>query len=523
MKETIKINLAQRLFDLDEDAFRKLKSYLDTLKKYFGANPEEAEDILHDIEQRMAEMLDEKLKDTKQVVTLKDIEEVIELMGTPEDFAREVEYDADTTTQNEPRYRSGGNDRDNRKLFRDMDNKIIGGVAAGLASYFRVDSVWLRLAFVVLIPFNGIGLLLYLILWAVVPAAVTRSQKLRMRGKPVNIGNIEASVKDDFSRYQEPENYPRSPRTGNGFGNAIGEILRIGVKAIVAMIGIGLIFCGLALIISLIVGLTAGNIWAGWHFPGVHYSPAYFNFFGHNPWFILAVFLVVLIPIIAILIGLMRLIFNTSGMNTVLSVFIWIFWTIALVFVIVTLAVGLSGKSFGYEFTDTEYIKIPENRTLYLELDESRRKASSFEHYTIFGRDFKKSRWSDNYVVIPNLQIIRSDDEAMYLEIEYTSLFPLEEEDHWQPHKYYSLNDSILEIDEYWFFDEDDIWKLPELNLVLYVPDGVKLIIDQRFNSMEITDEEGNTWPGTSGDQRLQMSPEGLEVIEEADVLELSE
>lgn len=508
MKETVKINLAQRLFDLDEDAYKKLRNYLDTLRKGFGPNKEEAEDILRDIEQRIAEILEEKLKDNKQVVTLKDIEEVIELMGTPEDFARDTEFSEGTGAADTEDGSSAEDYRGNRQLHRDIDNKIIGGVAAGLASYFRIDAIWIRLAFIILTPFNGMGLLLYIILWVVVPAALTRSQKLRMKGKPVNIDSIRESVKSEFNTYTDSESYRRTRETASGVGRTLGEIIKIGVKVVLILVGISFIFGGLALLVSLIFGLTAGNIWVNWHFPGGHYGPGFFSVFDHNPFFIFAVILVVLIPLIAILVGLMRLIFNTGRLNTALSVIGWIFWSLALAFVVISLVLGLSSRSFGYQASETELMKVPNNGTLYLELNESSKHSSSFEHFTVFGRKFKKDEWSDEFVVKPEIRVMRSGDETLYLDIEYTSLFPLEDDYHWDP-SYYEIGDSTLVIDEYWYFDEEDIWKLPEIKLIIYVPDSLKLVLDDDFRSMPIRDEDGDYLPVTDSAESIQMGPDG--------------
>ena len=157
MKETIKINLAQLLFDLDADAYTKLKDYLDSLKHYFEQSSEEASEILSDIEQRIAEILSEKLKDKKQVVTIADVDSVIEMMGTAEDFARESDASEEDTSASQEKQKATSSDeysKVHRRFYRDVDNNILGGICSGLAAYFNVDSVWIRLAFIVLLFIN---------------------------------------------------------------------------------------------------------------------------------------------------------------------------------------------------------------------------------------------------------------------------------------------------------------------------------------------------------------------------------
>jgi phage shock protein PspC (stress-responsive transcriptional regulator) len=187
MKETIKINLGQRLFDLDKVAYDLLKKYLDSLKNYFQKSPKEAEEILQDIEQRIADLLEEKLSDKNYIITSEDINEVIKKMGTIEDFEIETEpMEPDSSFRNKESEKTSDPFLiENRRLFRDIENNILGGVCSGIASYFNIDIVWIRLAFVILFVLKGAGILAYIILWFIVPVARTTAQKLQMKGWPI--------------------------------------------------------------------------------------------------------------------------------------------------------------------------------------------------------------------------------------------------------------------------------------------------------------------------------------------------
>jgi len=192
MKKTMTVNLGGMVYHIDDDAYDKLKKYLDKVKNELRSM-EGNDEIYQDIETRIAELFSERLKNNRQVITIKEVEEVIGIMGNPEDISGK-------TTENA--YKS--KHRNYKRMYRDPDNSIIGGVCSGLASYWRVDPTIVRVIFVILAIFGMAGVLIYLILWIILPEANTVAQKLEMRGEAVNLSNI-----GDFFR-QEFENVKRS-------------------------------------------------------------------------------------------------------------------------------------------------------------------------------------------------------------------------------------------------------------------------------------------------------------------------
>ena len=193
MKKTLTINLAGLVYNIDEDAFYMLKDYLDSIEKKFGAG-EESKDILNDIESRISEILNEKITHDRQVITIKDIEEIIRIMGRPSDYA-----DEEFTEEKEPSYSHSKS----KRMYRNPDDRIIGGVCSGLAAYWHMDPSIVRVVFVLLTIFGLAGILIYLILWIVLPEAKTVAQKLEMRGEPVNISSIKDFVKREFDNVKK--------------------------------------------------------------------------------------------------------------------------------------------------------------------------------------------------------------------------------------------------------------------------------------------------------------------------------
>ena len=186
MKKTLTVNLGGRVYHIDEDAFTLLRDYLEKIKLELQS-AEGAEEIYNDIEARIAEIINEKLKNSRQVVTINDVQEVIVVMGQPGDISG---------NENTSRFDAGK--KHYRRMYRDPDNRMIGGVCSGLAAYWNLDPTLVRVIFVLLAIFGSAGILIYLILWVVLPEANTISQKLEMRGEAVTISSITDFMKDEF-------------------------------------------------------------------------------------------------------------------------------------------------------------------------------------------------------------------------------------------------------------------------------------------------------------------------------------
>jgi len=201
MKKTVSINLNGQVFVIDEDAFDELHSYLNAIASQF-ANSEESDEIISDIEARIAELFTEYISASKQSITLSDVIKVVEIMGKPNDFSDETQEPKNQSYNNQSYNRTDSRFR--KRLFRDPDNRVIGGVAAGIAAWADLDPVIVRALFVV--SFFIFGPLLYFILWIIIPLAKTPSQRLEMRGEEVNLQNIERIIKEEFQQVKDSLN-----------------------------------------------------------------------------------------------------------------------------------------------------------------------------------------------------------------------------------------------------------------------------------------------------------------------------
>lgn len=254
MNKTISINLGGFFFHIDEDAYQKLSRYFDAVKR--SLSPDGRDEIMKDIESRIAELFQERLKNDKQVVGLSEIEEVISIMGQPEDYKIDDEktsYQSSSSSSTNFYYPS-------KRLYRDKENGMIGGVMAGLGHYLGIDSLWLRILMVILFFGFGTGLFVYIVLWILVPEAVTTTQKLEMKGQPITISNIEKKVKEGFDDITskissiDHEKITNSAKSGaSRIGSSIEEVITTIFKVFAKIIGSFILFFSAIALLGIII------------------------------------------------------------------------------------------------------------------------------------------------------------------------------------------------------------------------------------------------------------------------------
>ncbi|MCG8412375.1 MAG: PspC domain-containing protein [Bacteroidales bacterium] len=193
MKATITINLGGKIFHIDDDAYEMLHAYLVAVEQQFLSDDERKE-VMSDVEIRLSELFAENLGKNRDVIMKSDVNKVIEIMGEPKDFTDTEEE----KTNNQKKNYSCGSQHKYRKLYRDPDNRILGGVCGGLGAYFNIDRVIFRIIFIIASCGAGAGIIIYLILFIVTPEATTAAQKLEMKGNPITLENIIKIVREEF-------------------------------------------------------------------------------------------------------------------------------------------------------------------------------------------------------------------------------------------------------------------------------------------------------------------------------------
>jgi len=226
MKEITRIHLAKTPYDIELDAKEVLQKYLSEIKQMMGS-----EDTMYEIEARMVELLGERGVQSNGIITMSDVEDLRSKMGLPKEFSDSESTEdsqADLAPSNSPA----------KRLMRDTDNAIFGGVCAGIAAYWGINPLWVRLLFIIS-PFITFGtvLLVYIIIWISLPEAKTAAEKLQMRGEPVTLDSLKKAANNSESKYRAKE--------------TLAKILRI-------CLALGLFFTTLGLLAVLVVGSITG-------------------------------------------------------------------------------------------------------------------------------------------------------------------------------------------------------------------------------------------------------------------------
>ena len=318
-------------------------------------------EIIADVEARIAELFQERMENERQVITMKEVDAVIKVMGQPEDYRIDEDIFEDA-----PRTETRQTSRP-KKLYRDVDNKYIGGVCAGLEHYLGIDSLWIRLIFIFFALATGFGFIAYILLWILVPEAVTTSQKLDMRGEPVNISNIEKKIKEGYEGvaervkgvdYEKVGNQVKS--SGRTFFDALGNLIMFFFKVIAKFIGILLIIIGAATLIGLFVGLFTVGTLDIIHIPGMDF----YRIFGatETPVWVVSLlsFFAVGIPFFFLLyLGLKILINNLKSIGNVIKFSLLGLWLISIIGLVVLGIKEASAHAYSGSNTETEVLVLP--------------------------------------------------------------------------------------------------------------------------------------------------------------------
>ena len=343
MNKTININLGGVFFHIDEIAYQKLKGYLDAIRRSLSDDPQGRDEIITDIETRIGELLSEKVKDVRQVVNESDIDEVIEVMGKPEDYMVDDEIFSDE------RY-TGYGKRKTKKLYRDGTDKFLGGVSSGIAHYLNVDVIWIRLGWLVAAFGFGFGFIVYPLLWILLPEATTTAEKLEMEGEPVNISNIEKKIRDEISQASsrvkdgiedvsekvknaDYKSYGEKAKSGSqDFIETLGKIFVTVFMIIGKFIGVLLVIIAVVTILALLISLFTIGSMDFIHHDWFSYDAFFYNSSGLPVWVIsILTFLLVGIPFFFLFaLGLRILSNNTKTVGKTAKMTLLGIWLMAL-------------------------------------------------------------------------------------------------------------------------------------------------------------------------------------------------
>lgn len=336
MKKVTNITIGSIVFAVEEGAYDTLAGYLKSIEETYQFS-DDYEEISDDIERAIAEKFSAAGKNERQAVTSDDVDQVMRELGNVADFTEESVGGAPGSNTAEEAPAAAPERTVRKRLYRDTDNAILGGVAAGIANYFDIDPVIVRIAFVLSVFFTGIGIFVYLILWLVVPAAETTAQKYAMHGDEVTISNITEQVKKKISDIETTE-LPKVKRVMARAGSTMTNVAKESRAPILTLVSIISVVVGIVLVFASAVSLSAlAAVSSVMWFQGsqlvdeeirlaivnVLTDPTGYVFF-------IALLIAVLIPLLAVLLVGISFIVRRNIFTTGKAITLGVVWVIAL-------------------------------------------------------------------------------------------------------------------------------------------------------------------------------------------------
>jgi phage shock protein PspC (stress-responsive transcriptional regulator) len=515
MNKILTINLGGFPYTIDEDAFEILNNYLESLRRHFRNNASYQE-IIGDIEGRLAEIFGEKLG-TRSIINKADVESAISIMGTPEDFA--AESTDNTTSANTS---NAGTTQDTyttgKRLMRDVDDKVLGGVCAGLAAYFGVkDPLWIRLGFALAFFSFGVGFMLYFILWVILPKANSSADRLAMRGRPINVENIAKTVEEEFNHISNRFGNTATNTTGayqsssnSGFSGFLNNIFSIfgqifyGIlnfvktisKPFIFLFGVLAVVILACLWIAFVIGFKEG-------YPFVNYIFGQNSFMSNLAFF--NGFFCIGLALLGVALVIARVFFKIK-IGKAWSAGIGAFWLIN------GISLGLIGANLGSDFSrdseisETVFTTTLSSDTLDIRVVEDYRFSDirtqfgpfKFDHDTLLNGDVEltiKQSENNEFRLVKELSSnggSREEATDLARNINYPIV----------------LTGNVLQMPEF-FRMSNTKYRGQDVNLTLYVPEGKYVKIpegtknwfhfDMSCRNCSYNDKDGKTWKMVNG------------------------
>jgi phage shock protein PspC (stress-responsive transcriptional regulator) len=507
MDKTININIAGTLFQIDEEAFRILRDYLQAINNRFK-NVEGGHETIEDIESRIAEIFLSH-KGVAGVISKENVETMISIIGKPEDFDHE---EAETTHSAYSAHR--------KRMYRNPDDTIISGVCSGIGAYLNTDPVLFRILFVLFTVFFGVGFLVYIVLWIALPPANTIARKREMYGNDYQSSQPERQPDGTYSTgvSSYKANYNGTSRIGNAFNEifrAIGRVCYIILRIFLIIIGIALVLAGFLTILSFVM-VFLFKFPGSFSSDGVDFSLSYFPDFlnyivspSATPWIIALTLIAIALPMLALIYWGVKMIFwfkAKDGIFNLAGFVLWVLTIAALAIILLNEGTGFaetarsSSQSFLPEKSDTLYVKTI-NKIADLKFDKEL--AFNNGRYTVFINDEKKELF-----IKPCLKVSSSENGAARVDLKKRSS-GRDEADALKKtgdlqYNYRISGDTLL-LDEYFTIPSGRKWSADNVGINIYLHKGTVIKFDAnskhliRSRYYSDNDDDSERWiPGNN-------------------------
>ncbi|MGA9651717.1 PspC domain-containing protein [Pedobacter sp.] len=489
MEKTIIINIGNTIIHIEESAYELLKAYLNEVKQHFANHADDLE-IVTDIENRIAELLFEQLEEQKkQVVDTANVNFVIAQMGRVQDFDTVEEGEEEPVVNTAYQYQIT-----DKKLYRDMDERVIAGVCAGIAHYLNFEARWIRIAAILSVFIGGSGLLVYALLWIIMPKAKSRIEKMEMKGEPANLQGFQKNLDEELLAVKErlTEVNKHAQPLITKFGNFVGEFFEwlgrfmAGTgKVIFKIIAIFIVIIGVLFLLALIIGTAAFQ--GFWDASIYEFFPFSIINEGNRGVILFSAFIVCFIPILALVLFSIRVAFSKQAINKTLSFALLIIWLAG------AATVGYQAAKISSEFKQhaelTETTELKTLPTYIIDIDRSKyfSKEDSVA-YHIDGNQRNKiviDDFEDGPFVSPNnvrINIIKSETGVTRLVQKFESqgkTFQSALQNAQNISYTYTAKESSLIFNPRFQLRKGSIWRNQEVWINLEIPVGTKVIIKE--------------------------------------------
>ncbi len=520
MKKTIIINISNYIFHIDEDAYEKLRNWLDVLKKQFESE-QGGDEIINDIEARVVELFKERLTSQKEAIVEADVEEIIKIMGTVEDISEEEVEEPKT---NRKKFFSDNS----KRLFRNPENRVLGGICGGLGSYLNIPPIIIRIIFIISILFYGSGIWIYILVWFLLPEAKTAANKLEMKGERVNISNIEKTikhefkaVKSNFNKWTHSDGYNKFRNGFIKFWKQFVEVLRALFKAFYKLLGLDLMFIGIITLLTFTTTFLWGGTIAEYFLPeAVNLQlSAFLNLFPipfSSYIAIISVYVLVAIPLFAITFIGSKILFNYKSKNGVIILVGLVIWIGA---IISTALFGLkTAINYKTETSHTDVFTLDNTKTdtLYLSVNDFNN--SDYENSYLRIDDVRVSFNDDNFQIYgtPVLTVKKSTNNDIEIKVKYfangrnmndATEYAKEINYNW------TQKDSLIEFDKYFSITENKKFQLQYVQITVYLPVGKSIFISHDMLKIiyDIHNQQ-NMWDHNMTEKTWTMTNNGLDL-----------
>ena len=527
MKKNIRININGLIFNIDEDAYDTLQQYLQRLRNHFGRG-ESTEEIISDIEARIAEIFQEKYGNSENVISIDMVQSAIKAMGEPGEIDGEEDYQEKKTEEKsyEATYK-----KVKRKLYRDPDNKVVGGVASGLAAYFGIDIIWIRLAFV-LLTISGMTLLVYIILWIVIPEAKTTSQRLEMRGEAINLENIEKSIKDEFDdisdRFKNMKDKHFSKKKDEltifeKIAHVIVTIITGILKFIGAFFGIILAFVALMLILAFIPSFFNSGFIGLVNINGIHFVSLsnILNLLSNSTSDInmlqVSLGLVLFIPLIALVYLGVKIIFGIKTNNSVIGVSLLTLWLVGLVLLV--FSTTRIGRSYNrkVEITHNSNLGIIKQDTIYVNFVNNDSISRMLPLVNPMRGKFILCNDKENFYMTPDVRTISLDsNEELSIEVRTISRgrnYIRAQQNVDKINYRYSFNENKIDLEDYCYWPNSLGYRGQQVKIKLGIPAGKVVVFNPKRRDAYSEVELNNCFDQSKGHRFIFVDDDNDRVI----------